>query len=212
MRAIHRAALAAIGLVAAVSAAPALAQATAAAATGVNQASPEVFVQTLADQTFAVLKADDMSETARRERFEAMVRQHFAIRTLGDRLIRRHRASITTEQYSAYVETLPDFIVGTYAARLEPYANASFQVIRSMPRGAKGEADVITRVSKPGQTKPFSATWSLTKDTAGRYRIANLTVEGVNLALSQEADFSALIERQGFDSLVAFMRSKAKSG
>lgn len=212
MPATHRAAFAALGLVAAFAAAPALAQAPAAAAAGINQSNPDAFVQTLADQTFAVLKADDLSDSARRERFETMVRQHFAIRTLGDRLIRRHRASITAEQYAAYVETLPDFIVGTYAARLEPYANASFQVIRSMPRGDRGEADVITRVSKPGQAKPFSATWSLTKDTAGRYRIANLTVEGVNLALSQEADFSALIERQGFDSLVAFMRSKAKSG
>lgn len=189
-----------------------LASAQGTAVTAVDQSSPEAFIQTLADQTFSVLKSQNLTEAARRDHFEAMVRQHFAIRTIGDRLIRRQRATISEAQYQAYTAALPDFIVGTYAARLEPYSNASFKVIRTLPKGDRGDADVVTRVSQPGQAKPFEAVWSLTKDTAGRYRIANLTVEGVNLALSQEADFSAMIERQGFDNLIAFMRSKAKSG
>ena len=39
--------------------------------------------------------------------------------------------------------------------------------------------------------------------------LQNLSVAGVNLALTQEADFSSFIQRKGFDALVQFMRDAA---
>jgi len=72
--------------------------------------------------------------------------------------------------------------------------------------------DVIARVSeRTGQ--PFESIWTVARDGQGRWRLLNLTVAGVNLALTQEADFSAYIERNGFDALVRFMRERgAKTG
>jgi phospholipid transport system substrate-binding protein len=49
--------------------------------------------------------------------------------------------------------------------------------------------------------------WSLTKSGSG-YKVSNLTVAGVNLALSQEADFKAYAQRNGFDALVKFMKDR----
>ena len=52
-----------------------------------------------------------------------------------------------------------------------------------------------------------AAIWSVTKTPQG-YKVSNLTVAGINLTLTQAADFDAYIQRNGFDKLVAFMKSK----
>lgn len=190
---------------------PALAQSAAAqtapaGAVAVDQSSPQGFIQSLANRTFSVLKSGT-TDAQRKERFRTLVREHFAIRQIGDRLIRRYRQQITPQQYEAYTAALPGFIVGAYADRLAAYQGSKFETLRSVPKGAG--ADVFSRVTRAGQSRPTQATWTVVKDTAGRWRIGNLTVEGVNLLLSQEADFASTIDRQGFDALVAFMRQRS---
>ena len=54
--------------------------------------------------------------------------------------------------------------------------------------------------------------WLVEKGAGGKWLIANVTVSGVNLSITQEADFSAFIAKNGFDALVAMMKSaNAKS-
>lgn len=185
--------------VAATSAAPAYAQAQPAA-------TPAAFIDTLADQAFAVLRNRSMTKPQVRAKFRQMLRESFAVNEIGDRLIRRHRATITPAQYAAYKAAFPDYVINTYADRLYDYADADLKVIRTLPRGAG--VDVMTRIVKPG-LQPIDATWSVKKAPNGRWQIANLTVAGVNLAITQEADFAAYIQRNGFDQLVSFMRSSS---
>jgi phospholipid transport system substrate-binding protein len=50
------------------------------------------------------------------------------------------------------------------------------------------------------------------KSDGGRLMVNNLVVAGVNLSLTQEADFASYISKNGFDALVTFMKSaNAKS-
>ena len=62
-----------------------------------------------------------------------------------------------------------------------------------------------TRVTRPG-AQPIDTIWQVKTD-GGRLMVNNLVVAGVNLALTQEADFASYIQRNGFDALVTFMRS-----
>ena len=78
-------------------------------------------------------------------------------------------------------------------------------MVRAIPRGAG--AVVLTQVTQPGG-QPITATWELTKGADG-YKVSNMTVAGINLALTQTADFNSFIQRKGFDALVAFMKSRA---
>jgi phospholipid transport system substrate-binding protein len=189
-------ALAALPLgVAAVPAAPAAAQA--------RQLDPAgQFIDQLADQAFAVLR-EKQPRPAVRAKFRQMLRENFMVAEIGDRLIRRHRAQITPAQLIAYRAAFPDYVINTYADRLYDYANADLKVIRTIPRGQM--VDVMTRITKPG-ISPIDSTWSVRRLPNGKYQIANLTVAGVNLVLTQEADFSSYIQRNGFDKLVEFMR------
>lgn len=167
----------------------------------IDNREPGPFIHGLATAGFGVLKG---SRAAARGQFRSLLARHFAVEAIGDRLIRRWRPTISASQYAAYKEAFPDFIIGTYADRLYDYADASFKVVR-VQNQANGAA-VLTQVTKPG-ARPISAIWSVVRTDDG-YKVTNLTVAGINLAVAQSADFDSYVQRNGFDALLAFMKKR----
>lgn len=163
------------------------------------------FIDTLSEQAFGVLKDKSLSKNAVRAKFRGLLRDSFALDDIGNRLIRRYRSQVTPAQYAAYQAALPEFAINAYSDRLYNYVNADVQPVRTLPRGVKGDIDVYSRIITPGDA-PFDAIWTVRR-AGGRFVILNLTVAGINLSLTQEADFSAYIAKNGFDALVGFMKS-----
>jgi phospholipid transport system substrate-binding protein len=174
-----------------------------AAAATVDANDPGQFITTLSAEAFRVLKTG--SKASARAQFRSLLGQYFAINEIGDRLIARERSQITPGQYQAYQAALPGFLIGTYADRLYDYADAKVTVTRVVPRG--DGAAVMSQVARPGQS-PVTAIWTVEK-MGGGYKITNLTVANINLVLTQTADFTAFVQKNGFDKLVQFMRSRS---
>lgn len=160
------------------------------------------FVSSLGAESFAVLKTGNKAFV--RAKFRELLSQHFAIDSIGERLIRRWANQITPAQKAAYKAAIPNFIVGTYSDNLYDYANASMKVIRTAPAGSG--FNVVTQVQKP-DAQPISAVWSVAK-VGGAFKVTNLTVANINLAVTQGQDFDAIIQRKGIDGLIAMMKSR----
>ncbi len=186
-------------------AAPVQAQVAAPSAADVGDPAARNFIEKLANDAFAVLRDTSMSKAASRNAFRTMLQQNVALEDIGNRLIRRQRAAITPAQYVAYQQALPEFVLNAYADRLYDYSDATLKTIRTIGRGA-AMTDVMTRVSRPG-AQPVDAIWQVKKSPVGKYMVNNLSVAGINLSLTQEADFSAYIQKNGFDALVTFLKS-----
>lgn len=160
------------------------------------------FISSLGTESFAVLKTGN--KTAVRAKFRELLSSHFAIDAIGDRLIRRWVNQITPAQKAAYKQAIPNFIIGTYSDNLYDYANASMKVIRTAPAGSG--FNVTTQVQKPG-AQPITAVWSVAK-VGGAFKVTNLTVANINLAVTQGQDFDAIIQRKGIDGLIAMMKAR----
>lgn len=173
------------------------------AAAAINNQDPTQFVNGFVSEGFAALRTGNRA--AARVQFRTLLAQHVAVDAIGDRLIRRWSGKITPAQKAAYKAAIPNYIIGTYADRLFDYARADFKIVRSMPAGAG--IDVTTQVTRPG-AQPITAIWSLGK-LGPAYKVTNLKVAGVNLALTQAADFDAIVQRKGFDALVEMMKSRS---
>ena len=195
-----RAAIAAsfLSTIAILPAAPVMAQ------TAIDNSDPARFIDTLSDAGLGALRAGN--RTAARSQFRALLAQHFAVDQIGDRLIRNHLAKITPQQRAAYKAAFPNFLINTYADRLQQYAKADVKVIRVVPAG--NSAQVVSQVIQPGQSRPLNATWTIDR-IGGGWKVSNLTVAGINLSITQANDFNAVIQRQGFDGLVKLMQSRA---
>lgn len=174
-----------------------------ATAAAVDTSDPGRFVSSLSGEAFRVLRTG--SKASARAQFRQLLGQYFAVNEIGDRLIRRWRPQISAAQYQAYQQALPGFLIGTYADRLYDYADAKVTVTRSVPRG--NGAAVMSQVTRPGGN-PATAIWTV-ETIGGGPKITNLSVAGVNLVLTQTADFDGYVQKNGFDKLVAFMRSRS---
>ncbi len=176
---------------------------TAPALAAVDTSDPQRFIQTLTNDGFAAMRSG--SRDAAKAKFRALLAQNVAVDLIGDRLIRRWIPTISPAQHEAYKNALPGYVVGTYTDRLFEYADASVKLVRVQVT-ASG-ADVYTQVTKPG-AQPIPAVWSVVK-AGGTWKVLNLNVAGINIAMAQAADFDSVIQRQGFDTLVKMMRARS---
>lgn len=173
------------------------------AVAAVDASDPQRFIQTLTGDGFAVIKSGNRAGA--KAKFRAMLADNVAVDQISDRLIRRWLPTITPAQKAAYKAALPGYVVGTYADRLFEYQDASVKVERSQPT-AGGGADVYSQVIVPGR-QPIRAVWSVIP-VNGRFKLLNLNVAGINVAMAQAADFDSVIQRQGFDALIAKMKAR----
>lgn len=173
------------------------------AAAAVDNSDPQRFVTTLTTDGFAAMKSGN--HVAAKAQFKALLANNVAADQIGNRLLGRWRATATPAQLAAYKAALPGYIVGTYTDRLFEYADATIKVVRSTPTSA-GAADVSSQVTKPGR-QPIPAVWSVA-NVGGQWKVVNLRVAGINVALAQAADFDSVIQRQGLDALVKMMQSR----
>jgi phospholipid transport system substrate-binding protein len=160
------------------------------------------FIDTLGKDSFAVLQTGDKAKV--RAKFRELLSQYFALDAIGDRLIRRWQNQITPAQKAEYKAAIPNFIIGTYSDNLYDYAHATMKIIRTAPAGSG--FNVTTQVRKPG-AQPITAVWSVAK-VGGGFKVTNLTVANVNLAVTQGQDFDAVIQRKGIDGLIAMMKAR----
>ncbi len=200
--------LAALLLAATLPLASAAAQVGTASAANPGDPAARPFIETLVNSGFAVLRDKSLGKQAARAKFRTILTQNVALDDIGMRLIRRQRATATPAQLEAYRAAFPEFVLNAYADRLYDYADAKVTVQRTVGRGPYTE--VYTRVTRPS-AQPVDTIWQV-KNDGGKLMVNNLIVGGVNLALTQEADFTSYIAKNGFDALVTFMKSaNAKS-
>jgi phospholipid transport system substrate-binding protein len=67
-------------------------------------------------------------------------------------------------------------------------------------------------VISPGSTSPLRIDWRLVNDNHG-YKINDVIVEGVSMAVTQRSEFASIIQRNGgqVHGLIAMMREKTAS-
>ncbi|MFQ6016672.1 MAG: ABC transporter substrate-binding protein, partial [Kiloniellaceae bacterium] len=85
-------------------------------------------------------------------------------------------------------------IVGTYARRLASYAGETLKVEGVLRQNEKMAA-VSSRVIRP-KGQPIPIYWRLRRGKDD-WRIVDVVVEGVSMALTQRAEFNAVIKRNG---------------
>jgi phospholipid transport system substrate-binding protein len=82
-------------------------------------------------------------------------------------------------------------------------------------RGSRSDGEgviVSTDIISPGRPTPLRIDWRLVRDN-GSYKISDVIVEGVSMAVTQRSEFAAVVQRNGgqIRDLLALMREKTSS-
>lgn len=165
------------------------------------------YVKWLADQAISTLQASSGSLEQRETRFRDLLREGFDIKFIGRFVLGRHWRPATPQQRDDFQRLFEQYIIKTYSYRLGGYSGESFNVISARPAGKK-DAMVRTRIDRPAGP-PIKADWRV-RAIEDQYKIIDITVEGVSMALTQRTEFAAVIKSSGFEGLLAALRARVE--
>lgn len=168
-------------------------------------ADPIIFIQKLADQAINVLSTQNGSLKDREDKFRSLLRDDFAMDKIGRFVAGGFWRKMNEDQRQTYQKLFSEWVLKTYSARLGGYSGEQFKVIK---KSAAGKRDVIvhTRIQQ-NAGNAFNANWRVRK-LGERYKIIDIYVEGVSMAVTQRSEFDAILRKHGIEGLIGQLRDR----
>jgi phospholipid transport system substrate-binding protein len=156
----------------------------------------EGFIEELANNAIDFLSDEELSKDQRINKFKALLENRFDMRTIGRFALGRYWRAASEAQRSEYDRLFEKMIVDVYSARFEDYGGQTLSITGSRAEG-KNDAIVMSSITQDNGPD-VRVDWRVRyKD--GRYRVIDVIVEGVSMALTQRSDFASVIQRGGGD-------------
>jgi phospholipid transport system substrate-binding protein len=172
-------------------------------------ADPAALITTLGNRALEVL-GKNATPAQRVARFHELFREDFDVPGIARFVLGRYWKTATPEQQEEFVRLFEDYIALVYSNQLAPYSGETLRVTGS--RTNAGEAIVATEIIRPTGAPPVKVDWHLT-DRNGTYKISDVAIDGISMAVTQRSEFASVIQRNGgqVGSLIARLREKTVS-
>jgi phospholipid transport system substrate-binding protein len=165
------------------------------------------FVSKLADHAITTMAGNHISDTERMERFRQLFVSAFDLPEIGRFVLGRYWRAATPEQQQEFLKAFEEISVLTWAKRFRDYNGETLEVLNVAKDGEKGTF-VDSKINRP--TAPaIPVTWRLRQPDGG-YKIVDIVVEGVSMAITHRSEYSSVMQASGgqMDGLLAAMRKK----
>lgn len=169
-----------------------------------NPADAARFITGLGTQAVQIL-GDGGSLADRETRIKRLLATNLNLPLIGRFVLGRTWRSATREQQVEYINLFSAFVLNTYAQRLGGYQGQVFTVTATRPIGRQ-DALVTTLIRRPSG-EALEAGWRVRAET-GAYKIVDVMVAGVSMAVAQRSEFSTLVKRHGLAGLIDALRAK----
>ncbi len=165
------------------------------------------FVRGFSAEAFAMLSDETLDATARRREFRRLLRAGFDLEAIGKFVLGRYWRRASASERKEFAQLFEDYIVASYARQLSEYGGEQLAVEGGRSKGKSG-AIVMSRIVRP-LGEPFQVEWRLRRGSDG-WRIIDIVVEGVSMAMTQRSEFSSVVASQNNSvaGLLEVLRSK----
>ena len=175
---------------------------------------PAAFLREFSSEAVGVLADTGLTENQREVEFRRLFTTGFDVDAISRFVLGRYWRVATKPEKREYRGLFEDFIIESYSRRLNGYSGETLAVGAVRPLGETG-AMVSSQIRRP-EAPPVKVDWRL-RNKAGAWRILDIEVEGVSLAVTYRAEFSTVITNAGgrVESLLEKLRettSRTKTG
>lgn len=170
---------------------------------------PGAFISNMGNQALAMLSRPASSAQRARE-FRSLFHRDFDVPQIARFVLGPYWRAATPMQQQEFMHLFENYVALAYSTRLSQYSGSRLVVTGSRP--IPGGAVVDSRVARPSGGPPVAIEWRLTRYD-GSYRIYDVVVDGVSMAVTQRSEFSSVIQRSGgeIEGLLAELRAKTAS-
>ncbi len=170
------------------------------------QATASQFISVLGQQAISTLQSTAGSLEQREQQFRGILAQNFDVPFIGRFVLGQHWRRATPQQQADYLALFEDFLVLTYSRRLGGYTGETLSIVGERPANDR-DTVVRTRIDRPSGA-PIDADWRV-RLIDGHFKIIDIEVAGVSMALTQRSEFASVIGRNGLNGLIEVLRARA---
>ncbi len=159
--------------------------------------SPSQFVQQLGDKAIAQLAGKQIPEQEERTRFRQLLNQYFDIDAIGKFTVgRAYWGGASDAQRKEFLGLYETQVTNAYAKRFENYSGQRFKVTGAQKEEGDGDTIVNSEVTQPSGGPPVSVQWRVRPENGG-FKIADVVIAGISMAVTDRNQFDAVIQRGG---------------
>jgi phospholipid transport system substrate-binding protein len=170
-------------------------------------ADPSEIIKDMGNQALEVL-GKKVPASEREARFQELFHQDFDVPTIARFVLGRYWRLATPAQRQEFLRLFFRYTILTYSNRLSEYSGEDFRVTGSRP---DGDGSIVTSEIVRPNAQPTKVDWRLNW-TDGTYKITDVIVDGISMAVTQRSEFASVIQRHGgqLQGLLALLRQKVQ--
>lgn len=163
----------------------------------------------LGDQAMAAIADESLDAAKKKQLFRTMLSSNFDMKTIGKFAMGKFWRETSPAQQAEYLKLYENMIINVYTARFENYEGQKFKVLDNR---LDDSGDVIVNSTITGGGAPVNVAWRV-RPKNGSYKIIDVMVEGVSMAVTQRNDFAGVIQKGGnnVDALLTYLRQGGTS-
>jgi phospholipid transport system substrate-binding protein len=178
---------------------------------GAAASAPEAgsFITNLATEAIQGVTDKSISDEERVRRFRELLKIKFDVPQIARFVLGRYWRTATPDERDTYTQLFEDYIVQTYADRFHQYNGEGLKVVNAT-RGQDDDVVVISNIERNGPA--VRVEWKLHPE-GSTFKIVDVMVEGVSMAVTQRDDFAATIQARGgkVAGLIDALRQKTRT-
>lgn len=181
----------------------------AARAQAARDASAEAFVAREGQRALHILNSN-APMASKKAQFRQFVDEAADVPKITRFVLGRYARTVTPAQYQAFAAAFRDYANSVYETRLSSYRGEGFRVTGSQAR-TPTDVVVASEVAGGGNNLHDQVSWRVQKAADGRWRVVDVNVRGVWLAITQQQDFVSTLNnnRGDVNVLVNQLRNRA---
>jgi phospholipid transport system substrate-binding protein len=166
------------------------------------------FIVQLGAQATSTMTSRTLSSTERVRHFSVIVDRDFDIPRIAQFMLGRYWQTASATERDDFTTVFRNYMIRIYSDNFSQYDSQSFRVIDQHAESATATV-VRTTITRTATGEPMTIDWRVIESPDG-FKVRDLSVGGVSLAVAQQEEFASIIERDGgqVSILVTQMRSK----
>jgi len=152
------------------------------------------FIQSMAQRALDFLADETKTDEEKIKAFEKILNENFDMKTIGRFSLGRYWRSSSLEEKKEYIKLFTNMVTDMYSERFAEYKGQKLETTDSRMTN-KRDTLVLSEII-PETNKPIKVDW-LVRYKNNKYKVVDVIVEGISMALTQRQEFAAVIQRGG---------------
>ena len=157
---------------------------------------PSALINSLVSEAIANIMDRQEADSDRQMKFRALLESGFDIPRISRFVLGRYWNAASDEQRQRFTGLFEEWVVRAYSSRFKEYGGEAIKVIGTRPESEISTV-VTSQFTSPHGAPPAKIDWHVRKQADGSFKIVDVSVEGVSMALTQRDEIASVADRNG---------------